>query len=67
MQNPKPHDLVLGRTKRGLFDLVEVRRGAASRRSSDLGLGVKYQSCAEIAGSPRNETKVQSHRRWFRR
>ena len=34
--------------------MVEARRGAADKRSSDLGLGVKSQSRPVIAGSCRN-------------
>lgn len=56
---PKPLDLGLGRMKsfeRGM----EVRPGVRPNYSVDLGLGVKSQSKAVIAGSSRNEPKFSS-------
>ena len=36
---------------------MEARRGAADKRSYDLGIGVKSQSSPVIAGSYRNRPK----------
>lgn len=59
MQHPKPHDLAVGKAKQNFLVLWRPVGVLGSICSSDLWLGVICQSCAAIAGSYRNETKVQ--------